>query len=170
MRTTPYGDRRHHLRGERPGILPEPLPQRGDRSRRHFSGEAHLTLGLPLLAGASGELVDTFALAFLTRAALEERRKEEKKAEMKEKEAQKVKREELLARERVATRELDTLLLTPFVSRSDQENDRVVELQRLLDRLHRDRVALITAPSKRKKKKKKRRKWTRRARFCCCSS
>ena len=85
---------------------------------------------------------------------------------MKEKD---VKQEELRARERVATRELDTLLLTPFVCRSDQENDRVVELQKLLDRPSRDRFALITAPSKRKKKKK-RRKRTRRARFCCCSS
>ena len=123
--------------GVRPGILPEPWPQRCDRSRRHFAGE----------------VIDSSALAFLTRAALEERRKEEKKVEMKEKEAQKVKQEELRARERVATRELDTLLLTPFVCRSDQENDRVVELQKLLDRLSRDRFALITAPSKRKKKK-----------------
>ena len=86
---------------------------------------------------------------------------------MKEKEAQKVKQEELLARERAATRELDTLLLVPFVRRSDQENDRVDELRKLLDCLQ-DRFALFTAPPKRKKKK--RRKRTRRARFCCCSS
>ena len=50
----------------------EPLPQRSDRSRRHFSGDTHPTTGLPVLAGASGEVVDSSALAFLTRAALEE--------------------------------------------------------------------------------------------------
>ena len=99
--------------GERPGILLEPLPQRSDRSRRHFSGDTHPTPGLPVLAGAAGEVVDSSALAFLTRAALEERRKEEKKVEMKGKEAQKVKQEELLAWERVATRELDTPSLDP---------------------------------------------------------
>ena len=42
--------------GERPGILLEPLPQRSDRSRRHFSGDTHPTPGLPVLAGASGEV------------------------------------------------------------------------------------------------------------------
>ena len=156
------------LPGVRPGCLFDPVPQRSDRTVRHSSGEAHLTLGLPVLAGASGEVVDTSALAFLTRAALEERRKEEKKVEMKEKEAQKVKQEELLARQRAATRELDTLLLVPFVRRSDKENERVDELRKLLDRLQ-DRFALFTAPSKRKKKRR-RRKRTRRARLCCCSS
>ena len=154
--------------GERPGILPEPLPQRSDRSRRHFSKDGLPQLALPSLASAASEAVDSATLAFLTRAALEERRKEEEE-EMKEKEAQKVKRKELIASERAAKRELDTLLLAPFDRRSDQENDRVVELRKLLDRLCRDRIALLTALSKRKKKKK-RRKWTRRARFCCCSS
>ena len=141
--------------GERPGILPEPLPQRSDRSRRHFSGDGLPQLAMPSLASAAIEAVDSATLAFLTTGCL--RGVEE---EMKEKEAQKVKREELIARERAANRELDTLLLAPFDRRSDQENDRVVELRKLLDRLCRDRVALLTAPSKRKKKKKKRKRST----------
>ena len=61
-------------------------------------------LAMPSLASAASEAVDS---ATLTRAALEERRKEE----MKEKEAQKVKREE-----RAANRELDTLLLAPSIA------------------------------------------------------
>ena len=99
--------------GERPGILPERLPQRSDRSQRHFSGDGLPQLALPSLASAAGEAVDSATLAFLKRAALEERRKEEEE-EMKEKEAQKVKREELIASERAPKRELDTLLLAPF--------------------------------------------------------
>ena len=43
--------------GERPGILAEPGPQRGDRSRRHFSGDCFPTLGLPVLAGRAGGLL-----------------------------------------------------------------------------------------------------------------
>ena len=52
--------------GERPGCLADPGPQRCDRSLRHSAGDTRPTLGLPVLA-----------LAFLTRAALEERRKDE---------------------------------------------------------------------------------------------
>ena len=51
--------------GERPGILPEPLPQRSDRSRRRFSGDGLAQLAMPSLAGAAGEAVDAAALAFL---------------------------------------------------------------------------------------------------------
>ena len=66
--------------GERPGILPEPLPQRSDRSRRHFSGD-----GLPSLAGAAGEAADAAALAFLLSQSLaakehEDRKKREEEA------------------------------------------------------------------------------------------
>ena len=43
-RTTPYGDRRHHLRGCGPGSLCDPGPQRSDRTVRRSSGE------VPLLA------------------------------------------------------------------------------------------------------------------------
>ena len=58
-------------------ILVEPGPQRSDRSQRLFLGDTHQTLGLPVLAGASGEVVDAASLPFLTRAALEEKRKDE---------------------------------------------------------------------------------------------
>ena len=166
------------LRGQKtppPGERPAPLsevaaPQRSDRTVRHSAGDAPL-LVVPALRGDDG--VDGTTLRFLLEQNLslkKNQEEEEKEREMKEKEAQLVKQEELLARERAATRELDTLLLVPFVCRSDQEYDRVDELRKLLDRLH-DRFALFTAPSKRKKKKrKKRKKRTRRARFCCCSS
>ena len=71
--------------GARPGILAEPGPQRSDRSGRHFSGDTHPTLGLPVLAGESGEVIDDSTLAFLTRAVLEEKRKsEEEEKESKE--------------------------------------------------------------------------------------
>ena len=162
------------LRGQKtppPGERPAPLsevaaPQRSDRTVRHSARDA-LLLVVPALRGDDG--VDGTTLRFLLEQNLSLKKKqeeEEKEREMKEKEAQKVKLEELLAGERAATRELNTLLLVPFERRSDQEEDRVVKLQKLLDRL-RDRFALITAPSKRKKKRRKR---TRRARYFCCSS
>ena len=141
---------------------------------RHSEGDAPL-LVVPALRGDDG--VDGTTLRFLLEQNLLQKKKqeeEEKEREQKEKEVQKVKVEEKLkeleARWRAVTRELDTLLLVPFERRSDQEEDRVVKLQKLRDRLSWERSALITAPSKRKKKKKRRRKRTRRARFCYCTS
>ena len=55
------------LPGELPGILPEPVPQRSDRTVRRFAGAALPTLGLLVLAGALGEAVDPSALSFLVR-------------------------------------------------------------------------------------------------------
>ena len=66
-------------------ILAEPGPQRSDRSQRHFPGDTHPTLDLPVLAGESGEVVDASALASLTRAVLEEKRKAEVEKAAKEK-------------------------------------------------------------------------------------
>ena len=159
------------LPGVRPGSLFDPGPQRSDRTVRHSAGDTPL-LVVPALHGNDG--VDGTTLRFLLEQNLSLKKKQEER-EMKEKEAQKVKREEklleLAARQRAASRELDTLLLVPFVRRSDQEEERVVQLQNLLNRLGRDRTAFLLAPSKRKKKKKKkRRKRTRRACFCFCSS
>ena len=94
-RTTPHEDRslpqssgrwRSKLRtSERSGILPEPLPQRSDRSRRHFSGDGLPQLAVPSLAGAAGEAVDAAALAFLLSQSLaakehEDRKKREEEA------------------------------------------------------------------------------------------
>ena len=93
MRRTPaYGHRSLHLRGVRPGILPEPGLQRSDRTVRRFAGAALPTPGLPVLAGALGEAVDTSALRFLAAAALEDLRKLEEEAKVKKK----VKEEEKL--------------------------------------------------------------------------
>ena len=65
--------------GARPGMLAEPGAQRSDPSRRHFSGDCLPTLGLPVLAGASGEQVDSSSLQISTVAALRQRKKEEDK-------------------------------------------------------------------------------------------
>ena len=65
------------LAGLRPGILTERGPQRSDRSLRHSSEDALPTLSLPILAGVSGEAVDSSSLQFLMAAALTARRKEE---------------------------------------------------------------------------------------------
>ena len=84
-RTTPHGDRRHHLRG----ILPEPVPQRSDRTMRRFAGAALPTLALPVLAGSAGEVVDSSSLRFLTASALKARREEEEEEEERKEEKEK---------------------------------------------------------------------------------
>ena len=68
--------------GARPGLLAEPGPQRSDRSLRRFAGDTHPTLGLPVLSGASGEVVDSSALAFLTLQTLLARAREKRKEEV----------------------------------------------------------------------------------------
>ena len=73
--------------GERPGILPEPVPQRSDRTVRRFAGAALPTPGLPVLVGALGEAVDPSSLSFLVRRAVEDRKREEEEKERKKKEA-----------------------------------------------------------------------------------
>ena len=73
--------------GKRPGILPEPGPQRSDRTVRRSAEDSLPTPGLPVLAGASGEAVDSSALSFLVQLAVKERkREEEEKLAVKEKE------------------------------------------------------------------------------------
>ena len=88
--------------GVRPGILPEPGSQRSDRTVRRFAGAALPTPGLPVLAGASGEAVDTSALRFLTRAALEAQEEEARRvqeAKVKEKVKEEEKKLKLLEKE-----------------------------------------------------------------------
>ena len=76
-RTTAHEHRSDLLREERPGILAEPGPQRSDRTARRSAGDTHPTLGLPVLAGASGEVMDTTStLAFLSRSLLQLRKEE----------------------------------------------------------------------------------------------
>ena len=58
--------------GARPGVQAEPGPQRSDRTVRRSSGGGLPTLGLPVLAGASGEVVDSSSLRFLVQRMLEE--------------------------------------------------------------------------------------------------
>ena len=143
--------------GERPDFLAEPGPQRSDRTVRRSSAETPL-LVVASLAAAAADGVDAATLSFLMAQALEDRRKDEEERKMKEKEAQEVKLKELEARWRAVVRELDTLLLVLFERRSDQEEDRVVKLQKLRERPSRERSAILLAPSKRKKKKKRKKK------------
>ena len=65
--------------GERPGILPEPLPQRSDRSRRHFSGDGLPQLAMTFLAGAAGLAMDAAVLAFLLSQSLAGKEHEDQK-------------------------------------------------------------------------------------------
>ena len=65
--------------GERPGILAEPGPQRSDRTVRRSAGNSLPTPGLPVLAGASGEAVDSSTLSFLVQLAVKDRKREEAK-------------------------------------------------------------------------------------------
>ena len=73
--------------GERPGCLVDPAPQRSDRTVRRSAGDSLPTPGLPALAGASGEAVDSSAHSFLVQLAVKDRkREEEEKLAVKEKE------------------------------------------------------------------------------------
>ena len=64
--------------GMRPGILPEPGPQRSDRCLRRSAGDTPL-LAVPSLAGGDG--ADDAAVAFLVRQTLLEREEEKRKEE-----------------------------------------------------------------------------------------
>ena len=70
-RTTLHGARTHltRRRRERPGLLPEPGPQRSDRTVRHSSGEA-LSVALATIS----EVVDSSALSWLADRVLNEQR------------------------------------------------------------------------------------------------
>ena len=138
--------------GARPGILAEPGPQRSDRSRRHFSGDTHPTLRLPVLAGESGEVVDDSTIAFLTRAVLEEKRK----AEVEQAAKEKVKEERMRRQRRQAlVNEIDTLFAVPAWRRSDAEFSRIESLASELRSLD---SASSSSGSKRKRKKRRKRK------------
>ena len=139
-RTTAHGYRRLHLRGS--GRVSSRSSQRSDRSRRHSSEDALPTLGLPVLAGASGEVVDSSALSFLTAQALEAKGKEEE-----EEEEQEAKRRKTHAAEEAARLELRSLLAVPRSRRTAEHESRLNAATQLLG-----------AASKRKRKKRKKRK------------
>ena len=61
---------------ERPGLLPEPGPQRSDRAVRRSSGDAP-SLALPALAAESYEAIDSATLCFLVQRALDVKKEEE---------------------------------------------------------------------------------------------
>ena len=122
-------------RGERPGLPPEPGPQRSDRTPRRSQMPLPVASKLP-------------RSSFLTARALDDRRKEEEEVALK-------KKEQLIAKRREASLELDKLLHVPFKRRTAREDERTTELHALLARLDRERAALFTPSVKRKKKKRK---------------
>ena len=80
------------------------------------------------LAAAADHGIDAATLSFLTARSLEGRRKEAEEEEQK-------RQDKLLARRRPVSLEFDTLLVVPFVRGFAQEDTRVRELEKLLDRL-----------------------------------
>ena len=116
---------------------------------RRSSGKAPVIV-VASLAHPVANGVDAATLSFLTARALEDRRKEEEEVALK--------KEQLIAKRREASLELDTLLVVPFERRTAREDERMTELHALLARLDRERAALFTPSVKRKKKKRKRKR------------
>ena len=108
--TPPPGARPGHPRGAR-ATAERPWP--ASLRKGH-----HPTLGLPLLAKTSGEVVDASTLAFLTRAVHEEKRKDEVEKAAKVK----VKEERRERQRRQALRQELVALLDPPVRSAQQEN------------------------------------------------
>ena len=164
-RTLPHGDRTHHIRGRGPAS--SRIPGHSGATVACVAPHwTHPTLGLPLLAGASGEVVDASAPAFLTRAVLEEKRKDEVEKAAKVK----VKEEQSKRQRRQALRQELVALLDPPV-RSAQLESRI---NAILEILWGDAEAAAASSSSqpgRRKGKKKRRRRTRRtsARLWTCS-
>ena len=139
--------------GERPGILPEPLPQRSDRCRRHSSGDGLPQLALPSLAGAAGEAVDAAALAFLISQSLAAKEHEDRKK--REEEAKEALNAWKVRRKRVKDEFvalIDTPTLTPL------EDERLQELVAIAEAMDASKPGSSSASSSTRRKKKKRRK------------
>ena len=138
---------------ERPGILPEPEPQRSDRTVRRFAGDALPQLATPSLAGAAGETVDAGTVAFLTRAALEAQEEEARRVQLAQVKAAK---KEWRGRRQELVDELD-------VWRAVLPSQRTPSIER---RISEELVSTLEASSSSKpptrKRKKRRRKRTRR--------
>ena len=139
--------------GERPGCLVDPGPRRSDRTVRHSAGEAPSLLP-PSLADAAADVVDHSSLAFLLKASLRQRRKED------EEEARKVEMEQVLAvkeqwRARRKVLEDEFMALLNLESRSSLQERR---LQELLDALDAHDASKPSSGSSKRRKRKKRRK------------
>ena len=141
--------------GARPGLPPEPVPQRSDRSLRRFAGDALPQLATPSLAGAAGEAVDGAALAFLLSQSLAAKQHEEQKK--REEEAKKAHRAWWRRRQKVLD-EFMALLGRP--SRTPLEQERMREVGDLLDAMDDAGPPPSSASSSsvRRKKKKRRRR------------
>ena len=140
--------------GERPRCLSDPGPQRSGRTVRHSAGEAPSLL-LPSLADAAADVVDHSSLAFLLKASLSQRRKEE------EEEARKVEMEQVLAvkeqwraRRKVLKDEFVALMDLP--SLTPLQVSRTRELVEAMDAY--DASKPSSGSSRRKRKKRRKRK------------
>ena len=144
--------------GMRPGILPEPGPQRSDRCLRRSAGDTPL-LAVPSLAGGDG--ADDTAVAFLVRQTLleeeEEKRKEEEEVRKVQLAQVKAAKKELRERRQEMAYELVALRRNFLPSeRTPSVERRIAQLVSALD------ASAFSKPPTRKRKKR-RRKRTRRS-------
>ena len=149
--------------GERPGLPPEPGPQRSDRTVRHSSGDSLPQRVTPSLAGAAGEGVDSATLAFLLTQSLAATKKEE---QVKREEEAKDALKKWKARRKLVWAEFVALLKTP--GRTPLQERRMRELEDLWEAMDSAAPGTSSASSSGRKKKKKRRKRRRRRWTCRC--
>ena len=135
--------------GKRPGVLTEPEAQVGAVTVGYVAAPGPL-LCTPLLADTTADGVDTGALAFLTRAALEAQEEEERRVQLAqakvERREQRVRRQEMVDELAELWRAFLPSQRTPSVER------RISELRSSLE------ASSSSMPSVRRRKKKKRRK------------
>ena len=124
-------------RGTRPGLRPEPGPQRSDRSLGRSARDAP-PLRVPVLAAASEEAVDFATLSFLVQRVLEVKKNEEE-AEKKEEAAM-------------------ALLDIPAESRSAQQVSKISALVEILDRDGAEAAAASSSSHLGRRKRMRRRK------------
>ena len=139
--------------GELPGCLSDPGPQRSDRTVPHSRGVAPSLL-LPSLADAAADVVDHSSLAFLLKASLSQRRKEEEEARKVEMEHILALREQWRARRKVLKDEFMALMDLP--SLTPLQVSRTRELVEAMD-AH-DASKPSSGSSRRKRKKRRKRK------------
>ena len=143
-------------RGERPGCLSDPGPQRSDRTVRHSAGEAP-ALSPPSPADAAADVVDNSSLAFLLKASLSQRRKEEEEEGRRVKmEQDKAVMEEWRERRKVLKAEFVALMALPSLTPLQVSRSR-----ELVEALEAHDALKPSSGSSRRNKKRKKKKLSR---------
>ena len=137
--------------GMRPGILPEPGPQRSDRCLRRSARNTPL-LAMPSLAGGDG--ADDTAVAFLVRR--EEKRKEEE-------EVRKVQLAQVKAAKELRERRQEMADELVALRRNFLPSERTSSVERRIAQLVSALEASASSKPPTRKRKKRRRKRTRRS-------